>query len=103
MIKYLVQMAAPNSSTWAAHLRTLCLKYNLPHPLQLLDNNYIWEKSKWKTFTKTNITAFYEKELRKQALENSKMKYLNVQVLGLSGNPHPSLNNINTKQDVRKL
>ena len=31
------------------------------------------------------------------------MKYLNVQVLGLSGNHHPSLNNINTKQDVRKL
>ena len=31
------------------------------------------------------------------------MKYLNVQLCGLSGCPHPALRNISTTQDVRKL
>ena len=31
------------------------------------------------------------------------MKYLNVQLSGLTGAPHPALRNISTTQDVKKL
>ena len=31
------------------------------------------------------------------------MRYLNVQILGLSGRPHPILHNVCTTQDVKKL
>ena len=31
------------------------------------------------------------------------MKYLNVQLAGLSGRPHPAVQNISTTQDVKKL
>ena len=41
--------------------------------------------------------------LRESAAQNSKMKYLNVQLAGLSGRPHPVLHNILTTQDAKKL
>ena len=52
---------------------------------------------------KTNVTIFYEKELRAHSLTNSKMKFLNVQLCGLSGRSHPALHNIHTTQDAKKL
>ena len=102
VVKYLVQMAEDSSVTWSAHLRILCMRYNLPSPLQLLSSDQVWEKSRWATLTNTRITVFFENNLRKDALKNSKMEYLNVQVLGLSGIPHPALLNINTTQEVVK-
>ena len=42
-------------------------------------------------------------ELRKLSLTNSKMKYLNVQISGLTGAAHPALHNISTTQDAKKL
>ena len=41
--------------------------------------------------------------MREKAETNSKMKYLNVRVSGLSGRPHPVLDNISTTQDSKKL
>ena len=52
---------------------------------------------------KTKVTIWYENDLRRQSLRNSKMNYLNVQLSGLSGAPHPALRDINTTQDVKKL
>ena len=49
------------------------------------------------------MTIWYEKELRRLSLSNSKMQYLNVQLAGLSGAPHPCLHNIITTQDVKRL
>ena len=43
------------------------------------------------------------KKLRREAETNSKMTFLNVQVQGLSGIPHPALLNISNVQEVRKL
>ena len=51
----------------------------------------------------TKITIFHEKELRSLALNNSKMRFLNVQTTGLSGYPHTALQNILTTRDVLKL
>ena len=52
---------------------------------------------------KTRVTVWYERELRNQALSNSKMKYLNISLNGLSGQPHPVLHGILSTQDAKKL
>ena len=52
---------------------------------------------------KTKITVWHEQELRRISLGNSKMQYLNVQLTGLTGRPHPVLHNILTTQDAKKL
>ena len=46
---------------------------------------------------------WHERKLRRLSLSNSKITYLNVQLYGLSGRPHPALQNISTTQDVKKL
>ena len=86
VVKYLLQMADGKSTTWSAHLRLLAIQYNLPDPLALLQGE-AWKKSRWTILIKTRITIFHEKQLREQALENSKMRYLNVELQGLSGAP----------------
>ena len=52
---------------------------------------------------KTRIIAFHERRLREKAINNSEMRYLNVQLLGLSGHPHPALLGITNTQEVKKL
>ena len=60
-------------------------------------------KSEYKETVLTHILAFHEKELRSLAASNSKMKYLNVSLAGLRGKHHPSLSNLITTEEVRKL
>ena len=103
IVQYLLQMSGDNSTTWSAHLRNLCIRYHLPNPLQLLLSGETWVKSRWSTLTKTMITIYFEKKLRREAETNSKMTFLNVQVQGLSGIPHPALLSISNVQEVRKL
>ena len=52
---------------------------------------------------KTRVTVWHEQELRKLSSRNSKMKYLNVQLYGLSGRPHPALLKVFSTQDSKKL
>ena len=102
MVSYILKMCNNNSTTWSNHLQLLCIKYGLPSPLSLL-NQSPWSKESWTCLVKTRVTIWHEKELRKKSLNNSKMKYLNVQLSGLNGAPHPALRNITTTQDVKKL
>ena len=51
----------------------------------------------------TKIRVYHERELRCQALTNSKMRFLNVQTIGLSGRPHSALQGILTTRDTIKL
>ena len=60
-------------------------------------------KSAWKELTWTKVTVFAEKKWRKLASTNSKMEYLNVELLGLSGKPHPVLSAVSTTREVSKL
>ena len=102
MVKYILTMCDENSTTWSNHISIICLRYGLPSPLVLLDSPP-WSKQSWKDLTVTRITAWHEREMRTLASQNSKMKYLNVQAIGLSGRPHPALHNIINTQDVAKL
>ena len=107
MIKYILMMSSSNSTTWANHVQLLCLKYGLPCPLSLLRQSEATPcicKEDWNILVKTRVTVWYERELRNQALQNSKIKYLNVSLSDLSGQPHFVLhNNILSTQDAKKL
>ena len=103
IVHYLLMMTDDSSTTWTAHVRILAKKYGTPDPLYLLENINLLSKEHWKTMINTKITIFHEKELRSLALNNSKMRFLNVQATGLSGHPHPALQNLLTTRDVLKL
>ena len=72
ILQYLLAMSGRNSSTWSAHVRLLCLKYDLPDPLDLLRDS-AWPKKRWTELVRTKITTCYEKALRLQASRNIKM------------------------------
>ena len=95
-------MSDDKSTTWSVHLRLICRKYNLPDPLQMMQTQPP-SKASWKTLVSTRITVYHENVLRSRAENNSKMEYLNVRLLGLSGRPHPILSNITDSRDVPKL
>ena len=49
------------------------------------------------------MTVFHEKELREKAARNNNLQYLNVQLQGLSGRPHASLQYISETRDAMKF
>ena len=102
-IKYILKMKTTNSTTWSNHVEILCKIYGLPCPLYLLEHVPAYTKEHWKCLVSTKITVYFEKSLRATAANNSKMKYLNVELHGLTGRPHPSLLGIYTTQDAKKL
>ena len=104
IVKYILMMCRDNSTTWSNHVRSLCLKYDLPSPLTLLQGQGpLQSKESWITLVKTKVTIWHEEQLRTNSKLNTKMRYLNVDLLGLSGRAHPSLINIKNTQDVKKL
>ena len=96
-------MCKGNSTTWSNHVQLICQKYGFPSPLFLMLSGPSCSKSSWNTQIKTRITVWHEEDLRRKAARNSKMKYLNVALCGLSGRPHPALQNIYTTQEAKKL
>jgi hypothetical protein len=51
----------------------------------------------------TMITVVYEQRLRKLAEVNFKLKFLNVRLHRLSGNPHPIISRLTGSRDIQKL
>ena len=104
MVAYILKMCDMNSTTWSNHVQLLCIQYNLPSPLSLLQDRFLTvSKLDWNTLVRTKVTAWHERQLRELSVKNSKMRYLNVQLSGLSGRLHPVLHNIFTTQDAKKL
>ena len=95
-------MTDNTSLTWAAHVRILCQTYQLPDPLTLMQGDP-WPKEKWKTLINTRITVYHETVLRRKALGNWKLSFLNVQLTGLTGRHHPVLSGLFTTHDVSRL
>ena len=96
-------MSDTHSITWAAHVRILCDLYELPDPLSLLQNEDAWPKVVWKNWCVTKIRAYHEKLWRVQALTNSKMRFLNIGLSGLTGRHHPALSAVYTTRDSERL
>ena len=100
LVKYLMENSPNNSRTWSQHVKNLAQMYGIadvdmkstPPP-----------KTKYKSSILARITQFWETKLRKDAQNNSKMKYLNVNLIGLTGRCHPVLREITTTQQVSKM
>ena len=102
IVKYILMMADNKSTTWSAHLRMICMMYDLPDPLKIMMDTTP-SRSEWKSLTTTKITVFHEQKLRNLAQNNSKMEFLNVGLLGLSGKPHPIICGVRDSRDIPKL
>ena len=99
VVKYLLAMADKNSLTWSAHVRILFQLYNLPDPLTLLDTSP-WSKECWKSHITAVVISHHEANWRNRAAANIKLRYLNIQTIGLTTRPHPVLSWAETTQDV---
>ena len=77
VVKYILKMSDSTSLTWAAHLRTLFIMYNLPDPLMLMESS-LWPKQKFRNHTITAVTAYHERKLRNKAVNSHKTQFLNV-------------------------
>ena len=102
IIKYLLSNSPENSRTWAINLRHISKMYNLEDPLSCLQKQPP-EKSTYKEIIARKIITFHEKEMKMKAEDNRLMKYFNVNLFSLRGRHHPSLSNIITTDDVKKL
>ena len=107
IVKYLLKTSPENSRTWVINLRHISKMYSLEDPLSCLQSDPP-SKSNYKERVLTKVLAFHEDELKttvrqKQEKDDSYMKYFNVNLFGLRGRHHPSLSNIITSEEVRKL
>ena len=75
-----------NTSSWFGKIRNLCLQYNLPHPLSLLD--FPPSKTKYKSLIKSKITDFWELRLRQEAAPLTSLMYFKPGYVSLA-RPHP--------------
>ena len=101
IIKYLLHHSPTNSHTWARHIRNMAFTYNIEDPNTAMKNSPPSKKD-YASYVATKITVYHEKEIRIQAAKNSKMKFLNVNLKGLTGQMHPNLKHIITTRDVQK-
>ena len=101
IVKYLLKMTDSTSVTWTAHIKILFSLYRLPDPLDLI-NSPTWPKQRWKELTHTRVLSHHENVLRAKASDNYKLNFLNIQVVGLSGRPHPVLHGVITTQETVK-
>ena len=62
IVMYILKMCSSNSTTWANHVQLLCLQYELPSPLALLESA-LWSKEDWNTLVKTKVMIWHERKL----------------------------------------
>ena len=98
IVKYLLKYSPRDSHTWTRHLRNLASTYSIQDPQQVI-NDEPPSKHEYSAYIRTKVTVFHENNLRVLAANNSKMKFLNVNLKGLNGRPHPALLQINTTRD----
>ena len=100
---YILMMRKENSTTWFHHIQLLCMTYGLPNPSSLMKISPPWSRDDWNHMVKIRVTAWHERKLRSTSTLNSKMAYLNVELQGLSGRPHPVLMKILNVQEIKKV
>ena len=101
IIKYILKNTNNMSRTWSNYVRYLCKQYGFEDPSSWLQSDPP-KKSIFKTDIDIRIRAYHENELRLKATNSEKLKYFNVSLLGLSGQPHPALSNLINTVEVKK-
>ena len=97
----LLTFSSQSSKNWFSDIRTLCFKYNLPHPLKLLREPP--SKESFKNLIKTNITDFWQENLRAHSatMEQKSLKYFKPKFMSLL-KPHPMWQYATTSYKVNK-
>ena len=72
---------------------------NVPDPLQLLQHDGAWPKLTWKDL----VQAYHENLCRDNALINSEITLLGIQLFCLNGCHQPALFRLETTSDVERL
>ena len=75
-----------SSKSWFANIRDICLLYDLPHPLTLLENPM--SKVAFKKLVKSKVIDYWENQLREIAASLSSLVYFKPEFHSLS-RPHP--------------
>ena len=75
-----------SSKSWFCQLRSLCLRYELPHPIVILDDPP--SKEAFKKLLKARVVDYWEKKLRGEASLLSSLLYFKPEYMSLS-KPHP--------------
>ena len=78
--------ARSSSKSWFLQIRDICLMYQLPHPLRILDNPP--SKGSFKKLVKTKIINYWEIKLRGEAILLTSLLHFKPQYMNLT-KPHP--------------
>ena len=84
--KYVLTTFRPSSKSWFVSIRALCNLYNLPHPLQTMENPPTKEAGK--SLIKSSIVSYWEIKLRDSAKNLSSLSYFHPEFMSLL-QPHP--------------
>ena len=83
---HVLTSARPSAQSWFQQIRDLCLLYQLPHPLTLLQEPLT--KTKYNKIVKSRIFDYWEVELRVKAATLTSAPYFKPQFMSLR-QPHP--------------
>ena len=83
---YVLTTAKDNSRSWFIHIKNLCAKYQLPHPITLL--NTPMSKDSFKKLAKAKVVNYWEQLLRSEAKDLPSLTYFNPNYMSLT-KPHP--------------
>ena len=81
----------PSSKSWFHMVRNICVQYDLPHPLQLLEHPLPMKK--FKDLYKCKISDYWRFHLSKKCTSLSSLRFIQTGFISLS-RPHPILANL---------
>ena len=76
------------SSSWFHQVRNICLKYLLPHPLNLLSPTSPLSKEAFKSLVRKYVLNYWETNLRGEASNLKSLRFFKLELLSLT-KPHP--------------
>ena len=83
---HVLTSSRPSLNSWFQQIRSLCLLYQLPHPITLLHESI--SKEKFDKLVKSKITDYWEHKLRCDAADLSSTPYFKPEFMSLT-KPHP--------------
>ena len=78
----------PSYNSWFTEIRDLCILYDLPHPLKLLQSNI--GKESYKKLVKSHVLDYWERKLREKAASLLSLEFFHPEFYSLTS-PHPIL------------
>ena len=78
----------PSLNSWFQQIRNLCLLYQLPHPISLMEDDR--SKGRFDRLIKSKVVGYWENKLRIEAAALTSIPYFKPQFMSLSS-PHPIL------------